>query len=86
MKYLYLFFRRCYWTLICKFSANMAEKFPKLTGFVFILDFALKKLSDSLSSEATFCMKKIGKWQNKAKVCVLAHHANEKILKPKNGV
>ena len=83
MKYVYFLLRRCFWTVICKFSANTAAKFPKTTCLVGILDSSLNKLSVALSDEATFCMMMTAEWQDRAKKCVLAHHENEKILKPK---
>ena len=83
MTYLYFKLRLVYWTFISKLSANAAEHFKKIYLFVFLLDYALNKRSIALSDEAIFCMKQIDKWQKKAKLCVLAHHENEKVLKLK---
>ena len=80
MGYLIFKFRRVFWTLICKAAANFAE-LTKWSVFLSLLDVSLTKRNMALSDEATFCLKVINKWQKRAKLCVLAHHENEKVLK-----
>lgn len=82
---IYLIFktRRNLWTFACKVSAKFAKKFKKSELLVSVLDFSLKKRAIALSDEATYCMKKTARWQSRAKLCVLAHHENEKVLRPK---
>ena len=80
MVYLYFKTRRNFWTLICKLSAFCAGKI-RFWWLVSLLDFSLSKRAIALSDEATYCMNRTAHWQNRAKLCVLAHHENEKALK-----
>lgn len=85
MKYLSYVTRRYVLTAICKLSAVLATKCH--STFTFNL---LSKVLDArdllLCREAKFCMQKTVLWQEKAKKCVIAHHAYEKEMKKESEV
>lgn len=85
MKHAWYVTRRYILTGICKFAAVLATKIKTTFTFNFLAK-ALNARDILLCREAKYCMQRTVIWQERAKKCIIAHHAYEQEMKKEKEV